>query len=85
MSVSVWFDYHNPHCDACGAMMAAEKTDEAAEAAMRAAGWVKADGKDLCRLCNWKRTHKPGDKYDFPDLPPLAGYGAEPEKKTIES
>ncbi len=49
--IAVWFDYHNPQCDCCGHMMAAEKSDETAEDAMRAADWAKIDGKDVCRLC----------------------------------
>jgi len=35
-------------------MLAAEADDAAAEAAMRADGWAKIEGKDLCRLCQIK-------------------------------
>lgn len=43
--------YHNPACDGCGRMLAAEKSDEAAEAAMKANGWERREGKDLCPMC----------------------------------
>ena len=52
--IVVNFDYHNPECDCCGTHMGAERSDEAAEAAMRAAGWAKIEGKDVCRLCQQK-------------------------------
>jgi|GEM_PF-1857291 len=52
--IVVYFEYHNPRCDCCGHLLAAEKNDEAAEAAMRADGWAKIDGKDVCRLCQQK-------------------------------
>lgn len=49
--IAHYANYHNPSCDICGHMLAAEKSDEAAEAAMVAAGWIKQYGKDVCRLC----------------------------------
>lgn len=49
--IVVYFDYHMPECDCCGHMLAAEKDDAAAEDAMRADGWAKIAGKDVCRLC----------------------------------
>ena len=52
--ISVFFEYHNPVCDGCGRMLQAEKDDAAAEAAMRADGWARRDGMDLCRLCQMK-------------------------------
>ena len=52
--IVVYFEYHNPRCDCCGHLLAAEKNGEAAEAAMRADGWAKIDGKDVCRLCQQK-------------------------------
>ena len=52
--ICVYFEYHSPTCDGCGHMLAAEADDAAAEDAMRADGWTKAEGKDLCRLCQMK-------------------------------
>lgn len=49
--INTFHQYHMPVCDCCGAHLAAEYDDEAAEAAMEAAGWAKRDGKDVCRLC----------------------------------
>ena len=57
--VRVYFEYHNPVCDCCGHMMAAERDDAAAEAAMEADGWHKVEGKDLCRLC-WRHYEETG-------------------------
>jgi len=52
--ISYRYPYHNAVCDGCGHMLAAEKDDAAAETAMRADGWAKIEGKDLCRLCQMK-------------------------------
>ena len=52
--INVFFEYHNPVCDCCGHMLAAEKDDEAAEAAMKADGWQKRGERDVCRLCQLK-------------------------------
>ena len=52
--ISYRYPYHSPVCDGCGRMLPAEKDDAAAEAAMRADGWAKIEGKDLCRLCQMK-------------------------------
>jgi len=57
--VRVYFDYHNPVCDCCGHTLGAERDDEAAEAAMKADGWHKVEGKDLCRLC-WQHYEETG-------------------------
>ena len=57
--VRVYFEYHNPVCDCCGHMMGAERDDAAAEAAMKADGWHKVEGKDLCRLC-WQHYEETG-------------------------
>lgn len=54
MSISVFFDYHNPVCDCCGHILPAERDDAAAEAAMRAEGWQKRGDRDVCRLCQFK-------------------------------
>ena len=54
--INRFFDYHNPECDFCGAMLGAEKSDEAAEAAMRREGWQKRSGKDACRVCLMKEA-----------------------------
>lgn len=51
MSISVFFDYHNAVCDGCGRMLPAERDGEAAEAAMKAAGWQKRGEMDVCTLC----------------------------------
>ena len=57
--VRVYFEYHNPVCDCCGHTLGAERDDEAAEAAMKADGWHKVEGKDLCRLC-WQHYEETG-------------------------
>lgn len=57
--VRVYFEYHNPVCDCCGHTLGAERDDEAAEAAMKADGWHKVEGKDLCRLC-WRHYEETG-------------------------
>lgn len=49
--INRFFGYRNPVCDFCGAMLGAEKSDEAAEEAMRREGWEKRSGKDACALC----------------------------------
>lgn len=49
--ISHWGGYHNPVCDNCGHMLAGEKTDEAAEDAMKTDGWEKREGMDICALC----------------------------------
>ena len=49
--IARYFDYHMSECDCCGRFLPAEKTDEAAEAAKRAAGWEKRDGVDICPIC----------------------------------
>ena len=38
-------------CDCCGTFLPAEQTDEAAEAAMCAAGWEKRGDTDICPAC----------------------------------
>jgi len=50
----VYIEYYTLECDCCGHLLATEKSNEAAEAAMRADGWAKIDGKDVCRLCQQK-------------------------------
>lgn len=56
--IAHYANYHNPSCDICGHMLAAEKSDEAAEVAMVAAGWIKRDGRDVCRLCQRKAAER---------------------------
>ena len=54
--ISKLYDYLNPVCDFCGAMLGAEKTEEAAEEAMRREGWEKRSEKDACRVCLLKEA-----------------------------
>lgn len=49
--IAIFFDYHMAECDCCGHFLPAEKTDEAAEAAMEADGWDRRAGADICRMC----------------------------------
>lgn len=73
MSVSVFFDYHNPVCDGCGAMLGAEKDDDAARAAMAREGWARIREKDLCRLCQF-RLRETGQ---MPERKPRRGSGKQ--------
>ena len=68
--ISVFHEYHNPMCDGCHMMLGAERSDEAAEEAMRTAGWAKIGGKDYCRLCQRKAEEsgqmpEPGNMWAF--------------------
>ena len=56
--------YYNAFCDGCGHMLPAEKDRDAAGEAMRTDGWIKAEGKNLCRLCQrkWRETGKIPDQ-----------------------
>ena len=62
-----FFGYQNPECDCCGAMLGAEKSDTAAEAAMARAGWQKAEGADVCTVClqKYKERGKMPRKFIF--------------------
>lgn len=44
-------DFINPVCDLCGHMLGSEDGDQLAREAMARDGWVKQDGKDVCRMC----------------------------------
>lgn len=68
--ISAFHEYHNPKCDCCGTFMAAERSDEAAETAMRDAGWAKIGGKDYCLLCQQEaertgRLPEPGNMWEY--------------------
>lgn len=49
--VSRYFEHYSPTCDCCGKPLPAERDDEAAEAAMKAAGWEKRGDTDICTTC----------------------------------
>lgn len=44
-------DFINPVCDLCGHMLGSEDGDQLAREAMARDGWVKRDGRNVCRMC----------------------------------